>query len=130
MKISMALLILMLVPVTALNAPLTNQGYIGLFVDESRSFWCADGEPPYTVELWIWCLPSDNGQSALEFGVSYPSNILFAANTLNESLWIGLMPIVECEGDVCALRGNYYECQWDWHWIFHQTLMVTDCNTG
>ena len=52
-------------------------GYIGLYVDDTRSEWCARGQAAfYPVTMWIWCLPGVNGQICAEFMVAYPANVI------------------------------------------------------
>jgi hypothetical protein len=123
MKTIIFIMVLLISPI-ALHSQLPPQGYIGLFTDEYRQEWCAEGEAIYSVEMWMWCLPSNNGQAGVEFGVRYPSNIVLSTFTTND-IW-GLGMISGCEGDICYLSGGYMGCMTDWHWIFHETLYVMD----
>jgi hypothetical protein len=96
-------------------------GYAGLFTSYEHYEWCVDGEAPYHAEMWIWCFPSYLGQICAEFEVYYPPNVYESAITWNTPLissWVGC----PAEGfSVC-----FIDCQWDWLWICHQSLWVTD----
>ncbi len=93
-------------------------GYIGLFTDDMRSSWCAQGEGFYPVEMWIWCLPGALGMICYEMGLNFPSNVIESTATSNDAL----SPCVGCtRWSLCFMM-----CQLDWVWIWHQTLWVTD----
>jgi hypothetical protein len=117
--------VLSLVP-SFLQSQLPPQGYVGLFADDNHSSWCVQGVGFYPVEMWMWCLPSYWGQICVEFGVHYPANVIRLTITGNTALWWGIGPGIMCEGDICYGSICYIECQWDWHWVFHQTLYVMD----
>jgi len=102
-------------------------GYIGLFAGEHHGPWCVEGEGFYPVEMWIWCLPSFNGQICSEFAISYPPNVIkstFAANVA--ILAVTLPGCIMCEDNICKFCCCYNSCQMDWHWMCHQLLYVTD----
>lgn len=102
-------------------------GYIGLFADYEYSTWCVAGEGYYFFEMWVWCLPSYDGQICAEFAISYPSNVIQSTITRNTPLLAVTLPdCIMCEGNMCMVGCCYVSCQWDWHWIFHQQLYVTD----
>ena len=116
---------LILCPIVLHSQPL--HGYIGLFTDDCHSSWCATGEAIYPVEMWVWCLPSINGQICSEFAVHYPSNVIVSTVTGNVAILTVTLPgCIYCEGDMCRAACCYYSCQTQWHWIFHQQLWVTD----
>jgi hypothetical protein len=91
-------------------------GYIGLFADNVRSNWCVQGAGFYPIEMWVWCLPNDEGLIDVEnFTISYPSNVLPSTVTYTpDCIYLDL----ECL--------NFIQCWTDWNWYFHQTLYVTD----
>lgn len=97
-------------------------GYIGLYLDDTGSSWCATGAGFYQVEMWICCLPSENGQICAEFAMSYPANVIQSTVTTNS-------PIVSVELGSLAPTGLstcFIVCQYGWFWSHHQTLWVTD----
>ena len=104
-----------------LVAGAANAQYIGLYVDNERSSWCATGVGFYPVEMWIWCLPGPLGQICAEFMVTYPVNVITSTVTWN-------VPIISVSlGDLSSgLSVCYVNCLYDWHWPAHQTLYVTD----
>lgn len=117
--------LLILIP-SFLWSQLPPVGYIALYTDVNRSSWCAEGAGIYPVEIWVWCLPSYNGQLGVEFGISYPANVALSTYEINSEVWGDQLPWVECEGNICSILILYYECQWDWHWLYHRTIYVTD----
>lgn len=118
------IVVLFLVP-SSLQSQLPPEGYIGLFADDVHTIWCVQGVGFYPVEMWMWCLPSYLGQICVEFGVHYPANVIRSTITGNTALWM-IIPGIMCEGDICYGSICYIMCQWEWHWVFHQTLFVTD----
>jgi hypothetical protein len=104
------------------------QGYIGLFNDDTRTWWCASGTPIYTIEIWLLCLPSERGQQCVEFGLRYPHNVVRSTHTLNTIVLTGIPgnPGFVCDGDICYASLCYIACQWDWHWVLRHQLFVTD----
>jgi hypothetical protein len=96
-------------------------GYIGLFADGDHTIWCVQGEGFYPVEVWVWCLPGQNGMICAEFDLEYPSNIIASTVTANPIIPPIVVPPPEGGYSLC-----FSSCQWDWIWIFHQALYVTD----
>ncbi|MDD4856586.1 MAG: hypothetical protein PHD74_00615 [Candidatus Krumholzibacteria bacterium] len=98
------------------------RGYISLYADESRSYsaYCPlpAGYLLAKVDVWVWCLPSENGLWGAEFAIGYPSNVISDRVTLNGDL-------STATGDLLSgISARFDECQWDWCWIAHQTLYV------
>ena len=108
---------------TVLSGTVYGQQYgsIGLFAEADRSAWCVKGTGFYPVEMWIMCLPGMNGQICAEFGVRYPSNVIESTITPNDALISVVIGSLNGGISVC-----YVECQYDWHWNYHQTLWVAD----
>jgi hypothetical protein len=102
------------------SAQLPPAGYIGLYVDDTHSLWCAEGVGFYPFEMWIWCLPSDRGLICAEFVCVYPPNVIQSTVTQNPNVSVTLGTI-DTGMSVC-----YVACEWDWTWPFHQSLWVTD----
>ncbi|HUV35399.1 MAG TPA: hypothetical protein VMX58_00485 [Patescibacteria group bacterium] len=105
------------------GAQLPPVGYIGLFTDDNRDTWCVNGVGFYQFEMWVWCLPSDEGMICAEFAISYPGNVVQSVITL-------LPPIIIPEGFEPETGVNvcFTECQVQWTWAFHQTLFVSDAS--
>lgn len=110
---------------SAIYAQLPTTGYIGLYTDDSHSAWCVDPPLYGAVEFWIWCLPSDHGQMCAEFKIEYPSNVIASTVTSNDPIISVAMGDISSGMSVC-----YVECQWNWHWNFHQTLYVTTADSS
>ena len=118
MKKALLLTVALLFVAGVVNA---QTGYIGIFTGEDHSTWCASGAGFYPVEIWIMCLPGVLGQICAEFMVCYPLNVIQSTTTWNTPL------ISVSLGDLASgLSVCYVVCQYDWHWICHQLLYVTD----
>jgi hypothetical protein len=97
-------------------------GYMGLFADESHSVWCATGAGFYSVTMWVWCLPSERGMICADFAISYPVNVIPSTVTYNPELGIIIPDPPYPDGLSLCFQG----CRWDWVWLFHRDLWVTD----
>jgi len=71
------------------------------------------------AEMWIWCFPSPDGMTALEFGLDYPDNANARTLHKNEDLIAG---DIENLPDLWAVILN--ECQDDWFWLARQYFWV------
>lgn len=116
---------LMLLVVIVLLSPAAKAqppvGYIGLFTDAGHSSWCAYGTTPYyPVTMYIWCLPSVNGQMCAEFAVDYTADpgIIKTAVTPAAHVSVALGSL-EAGMSVC-----FIECQTEWHYAFTQALFI------
>jgi hypothetical protein len=103
-------------------AELPSRGNISLYADGSRLYnsYCRvnPGNPLAKFELWIWCLPSENGLRGAEFAVSRPTNVILDRTVYNADLSF-------IEGDpLLGLSASFGACQWDWCWIAHQTFYI------
>ena len=103
-------------------AELPPRGYLSLYADGARSFnaYCplAPGYSIAKIEMWVWCLPGENGLWGAECAVGYPENVIRDRITYNSRL----SAVV---GDPLAgISIRFDACQWDWCWIAHQTLYV------
>ncbi len=96
------------------------QGYIGIFADETKSSNCYEGDLMAPMYMYIWCLPSEYGQMAAEFMVTYPANVITSTVTAAPHIAVSM-------GDLASgISYSYTECQWDWHWDYKQLMYVTD----
>ena len=111
----------------ALSTPAASwNGYIGVFADAGHDIYAyCPAAGLYPIEMWIWCLPGDNGQIGAEFGVEYPANIIQSTITRNSGLISVELGELPTGYSVC-----YHTCQHDWHWILHQTLYVVYSEAG
>lgn len=121
-------LVFVMIIVVSVSYPsrLPATAYVGLYADGERSSWCVNGEVPYTVELWVWVLPGGRGMICVEYGLSYPENVITGTYTMNPENVCSILPVIECgfpyEEDC------FFECSWSWMWAMHQTIFVTDSN--
>ncbi len=106
----------------AAGAQLPPRGNISLYADGARAYtaYCAIpwGYPVAKIEMWVWCLPGENGLWGAECAVSYPSNVVGDRVTYNGAL-------AATEGTLSdGLSAFFGACQGDWCWIAHQSLYV------
>lgn len=95
--------------------------FMGLYTDDTHSYWCATGVGFYPVEMWIMCLPGPLGVICNEFMICYPVNVIQSTTTSNTAIISVTLGDLASGMSVC-----YLLCQYDWFWCFHQTLYVTD----
>ena len=105
------------------EAQLPPKGIISLYADQARAYGAYCAIPPgYSVakvEMWVWCLPGENGLQGVECAVSYPSNVICDRITYNGAL-------AALQGTLSGgLSVSFGTCQWNWCWIAHQTLYLT-----
>jgi hypothetical protein len=118
LKRTLLLVFVLLISTTPLSA---QYGYIGIFGDAQHVYnaYCPV-KGIHSIEMWIWCLPGQDGQMGAEFSVAYPPNAIQSTITYNEIVSVYL-------GDLCSgFSVCYKHCQYDWHWICHQTIWVVD----
>jgi hypothetical protein len=106
---------------SAAIAQLPETGYIGIYADEYRSTQCVSGTGFYPFTIWVWCLPSMNGTMCAEFDIMYPANVITSTVTLNYDLAFWWDPFPGSGISVC-----YFDCQYDWHWLFYRAMYCTD----
>lgn len=102
-------------------------GYIGLFAGDTASTSCvtADDILPFPFEMWVWCRSSVRGLDFAEFKIAYPNNAIPGATTQNDEI------IQFSRGSPEEGIGMIYgACQYDWHWILHQTIYITNNNAS
>jgi hypothetical protein len=115
-------LLLVLVLLFAAGSVSAQEGYIGLFADDTHSSWCATGVGFWPVEVWVMCLPGALGQICAEFMVCNPANVITSTITWNTPLISVTLGDPDTGLSVC-----YVECQLNvWHWVYHRLYYVTD----
>ncbi len=85
-------------------------GYVGLFTDEARGSWCLESnDVPFSFDVWVYCLPSQNGVRAIEFSLGDFPPTYFLTGTAPGPLVSVTM------GDVFyGISYSLYLCQVDW----------------
>jgi hypothetical protein len=101
--------------------------YMGLYLDEGRTSWCATGTVPYQVELWIYGIieggiKEGGGIYAYAFDLTWSPNVSLAD-------WIDNPHIepFECLPGYCppGISGSFDTCLGDWVWLKRIILNVT-----
>ncbi|UCF06973.1 MAG: hypothetical protein JSV33_08135 [bacterium] len=111
--------LLMIASIT--SAQLPPVGYIGLTLDDFQfQNGCSSGVGFYPLEIWIYCLPSDEGMICAKFMIDYPPNVIQSTVTTNPAVSVTLGTL-DTGMSVC-----FADCHWNWIWPFHQALYVTD----
>ncbi len=124
MKRALLSVLFCLISASVCAAPISQQTYVALFLDDSHSGWCVTGSPPYSVELWIWVLPGASGLGAISFDMSYPANVEYVAHTHNPNT---PTQAVKCSPPCPYFAFPLVTCltERSWTWFYHETLLVT-----
>ncbi len=96
-------------------------GSIGLYADESRSTnagYYSGG--PTEITMYVFCNPTARGLAGVEFSIAYPANVIMGEITLN--------PLIAVElGELdTGTSVAFTDCQNDWVWTHHQSLILTN----
>ncbi|MCX5752871.1 MAG: hypothetical protein NTW97_04390 [Candidatus Krumholzibacteria bacterium] len=103
---------------------LASKPYVGLYADPGHSVLSVNYTGTYThFEMWLWWLPSENGMQAVEFGMTYPSNVIQSTVTINP---LGYGIGCNWSYDYKCLAFGEGSCQMDWVWTHHQLCFLTD----
>jgi len=123
---NVVLTLLLLVFVAASPASAQRPGSIGLYTDETRTQSCITGVGFYPAQMWVWCLPGENGQICAEFGVVHPPNVI-------ESTIYKNGPIISVDmGDITGGGWSvcFSGCHYEWLWLAWQQIYITDPTPG
>lgn len=103
------LLTVVLAAMLTTTAAASDYGYIGLFTDEDRTSWCIDVQPYAQFDIYVYCMPSENGIRAAEFSLAdMPPTYIFAGNNPGPLVSISM-------GDVFdGISYGLYLCATDW----------------
>lgn len=96
-------------------------GYVGLFVDEARGSWCLEStEIPFTFDVWVYCLPGENGVRAVEFSLGdFPPSYFLTGTSPGPSVSVTM-------GDVFyGISYALYLCQNDWFLLDVYSVIAT-----
>ncbi|HER44341.1 MAG TPA: hypothetical protein ENO08_07775 [Candidatus Eisenbacteria bacterium] len=115
------LLTVVLAAMLATPAAAYENGYIGLFTDEARSSWCIESaEIPFTFDVWVYCLPSDNGTRGVEFSISDLAPSYFLTGTATGP-WVSITM-----GDIfTGISYSLYLCREDWFLLDVYSFIAT-----
>lgn len=99
------------------SAAAYDYGYVGLFADEARTSWCLESPPYETFDMYVFCLPSDNGVRAVEFSIGMPPTYIIMTSTPGPTVSVTL-------GDhLNGISYGLYLCSTDWILLDHCTLL-------
>jgi hypothetical protein len=113
----------------ALPAQAPPVSYLGLYADEGRTGWCVSGTAPYPVDVWVYMKLGEIGAWGYSFDLEVPDNVEVLSMELNryEGPILCLPP-----GCPDGIYGTFNLCfhppRFDWIWIVHATVSVTDGN--
>ena len=100
-------------------------GFIGLYSDGAHTRCSASGTGLlYSVEMWVWAKPDPyRGMIRAEFEINYPDNVLLVGSeTWNDPILFHYIGNISGE-EILVI---FNSCQWDWTWIAHKLLWVTN----
>ena len=123
LKGSAVLFVIMLLVNNSPYAQLPPVGYMCLYKDDTHIDHCVTGTVIYEVEMRVWCFPSERGMKCAEFSIRYPSNVIPGVVNYNSN--VGFPPGGEPSNPADGVTLCYESCQWDWNWIFYQSVIVT-----
>jgi hypothetical protein len=103
--------------------------YFGIYADASHLIQSVTPAVYSQFSVWFWCLPSENGLQAIEFHVTYPSNVVVLSSVKNPGTIVALGCPYTYEPGFCAIfpEGS---CQMDWVWTINLTCMVLTNQPG
>ena len=109
--------------------------YLGLYADEGRMTWCANGTPFYQIDLWVYAVLGEGGIAAYNFDLSYPVCVEVVSLSTNGAPW---QPPDQCLPGYCwppaGLYGEFIKCRTPQEaavvWLVHGTLNVISPDQG
>ena len=101
------------------------RGYIGLYADMGHSV-CSVVNPGgfLPFNMYIWCLPGQDGMTAAEFAISYPASVIPSTVTLNPAITVSLGTLT------AGTSVAFGACNYDWVWTHQQACYLTATTPG
>ena len=115
------LLTVVAVALLTTTAAAYEKGYVGLFADETRSSWCFEAAVyPFAFDVWVYCLPSENGVRAAEFSLGeLPPDYFLTGTAPGPAISVTM-------GDVLyGISYSTYLCQTDWFLLDIYSMVAT-----
>jgi hypothetical protein len=113
------LLTVVLAVMLTTSAAAYDYGYIGLFADEARTSWCLESPAYVQFDMYVFCLPSDNGVRAVEFSIGMPPSYVVVANTPGPTVSVTL-------GDYLnGISYSLYLCVSEWFLLDTYSILPT-----
>jgi hypothetical protein len=122
MKWIVPVVILFFVLPSAAIAQTSRNTYIGAFLDDTHSTWCVTDVPPYSVGLWVWAKPGISGLLGATFDIEWSGVVLDGDIVYHPNIRISP---TKCKPPCPDFSKGYLDCQSDWVWLFHQTILIT-----
>ena len=118
------MLVLASILLSSVAAAQPDTGYLAFFNDLSRTTNCISDEnippPPGNVAtLYVFCLPSINGQRGATFRIVFPAEVAPITTVLNPDISLALGDVVT--GISLAINS----CKRDWNWVIQVPMWVT-----
>ena len=116
------LLTVVAVALLTTTAAAYDKGYVALFADETRSSWCVESTAfPFPFDVWVFCLPSENGVRAVEFSLGdLPPTYFLTGRAVGPYISVTM-------GDVFyGISYSTYLCQTDWFLLDIYSMLATE----
>lgn len=111
------LLTVVIAAILTTSAAAYDYGYIGLFADETRTSWCLESTPYVAFDMYVFCLPSDNGVRAVEFSIGMPPTYIIATSTPGPAVSVTLGNHLD------GISYSLYLCATDWILLDYCTVL-------
>lgn len=100
---------------------------LALYADQEMTTWCADGTPPYLIDMWLYLNVGEGGAMGFRFDLEIPPNVEVLSIDVNryEGPIMCLPP--DCDQGIAGVFGPCYTLpRFPLVWIVRATLHVLD----
>jgi len=121
--------VLFILILTALTAPARPAAVneLAIYADREMTTWCADGTPPYLIDMWVYLIVGEGGAMGFSFDLEIPFNVEVLSIDVNryEEPILCLPP--DCDQGIAGVFGPCYTLpRFPLVWVLQATLNVLD----
>jgi hypothetical protein len=126
-----ARIVLIIVILATLAAPARTAALneLAIYADQDMTTWCADGTPPYLIDMWVYLIVGEGGAMGFSFDLGIPSNVEVLSIDVNryEGPILCLPP--DCDQGIAGVFGPCYTLpRFPLVWVVQATLNVLDAS--